>query len=108
MQRKHLAGEVQVQVQDISFTLDGTIENDDYNGAVNKLNENVVLQKNILLETCVYTSGTSTRTVHDSFVSTLKKLATTCEFGDNRDNFIQFRSSFPTRLAEGWCCMRKN
>ena len=82
----HLAG---TEVQDIFFTLEDA-NNGGYDGAVTKLNAHFKPQKNIPYERHMFrqaeqAQGEST----DNFVHRLKKLAASCEFGDNREDFIR-------------------
>uniref|UniRef100_A0A3P9MCB8 Gypsy retrotransposon integrase-like protein 1 n=1 Tax=Oryzias latipes TaxID=8090 RepID=A0A3P9MCB8_ORYLA len=83
----HLSG---AEVQDIFFTLDDAGNDDSYEAAVNKLNAYFTPQKNIPYERHVFRQAEQSQGESmDSFVSRLKKLAATCEFGDNRDDFIR-------------------
>ena len=83
----HLAGP---EVQDIFSTLDNTGDDRAYDTALEKLDAHFKPQRNIPYERHMFRQAEQSQgEAVDSFVCRLKTLAATCEFGNNRDDFVR-------------------
>ncbi len=83
----HLGGS---DVQDIFATMEDTGEDKDYDVALTKLNDYFTPKKNVPYERHIFRQAVQEQGESvDSFVSRLKQLAVTCDFGDHKDDFIR-------------------